>query len=153
MHIPGAGGWRYAGKHVRFVPVPKMSPEHLSIPDADKAVRVFLLKIVLLALLKDEQVLMLLDWRLQRILSVRQMLHSLVFKIKDADFLPGSTRKFVTAGVQHMCFWTLNGTSLEYHVGELTIVKAVNNAGGGQVAVNANQNVAKYGLALVTDEL
>ena len=110
--------------------------------------------LIVVGVTKDyKQVLMLLDWRLQRILSVRQMLHSLVFKIKDADFLPGSTRKFVTAGVQHMCFWTLNGTSLEYHVGELTIVKAVNNAGGGQVAVNANQNVAKYGLALVTDEL
>ena len=110
--------------------------------------------LIVVGVTKDyKQVLMLLDWRLQRILSVRQMLHSLVFKIKDVDFLPGSTRKFVTAGIQHMCFWTLNGTSLEYHVGELTIVKAVNNAGGGQVAVNSNQNVAKYGLALVTDDL
>ena len=81
------------------------------------------------------------------------MLHSLVYKIKDADFLPGSTRKFVTAGIQHMCFWTLNGTSLEYHVGELTIVKAINNVGAGKVSVNANANMVKYGLALVCDEL
>ena len=52
-----------------------------------------------------------------------------------------------------MCFWTLNGTSLEYHVGELTIVKAINNVGAGKVSVNANANMVKYGLALVCDEL
>ena len=75
--------------------------------------------------------IMMLNWTTQKILVVRQLLHSLPYKIKDIDFYPGSTRNFVTAGIQHMCFWRLSGTNLEYQVGELTIPRSYTNMGGG----------------------
>ena len=58
--------------------------------------------------------IMMLDWTTQRVLCVRQLLHSLPYKIKDIDFFPGSSRTFVTCGIQHMCFWQLSGKNLEY---------------------------------------
>ena len=52
---------------------------------------------------------------------MRQMLHSLPFKIKDIEFQPGSSRNFVTCGIQHMSFWHLSGNNLQNHCGELTV--------------------------------
>jgi len=64
-----------------------------------------------------------LDWTTQEVYFIRQMLHSLPFKIKDIDFYPNSTKLFVTCGIQHMCFWRLSGKNLEYSIGEFTIPK------------------------------
>lgn len=64
------------------------------------------------------------------------MLHSVPFKIKDLDFHPNSTKNFVTCGIQHMCFWKLSGTNLEYQVGELTVPKAFTNIGSGVYTAN-----------------
>ena len=75
--------------------------------------------------------IMMLDWTTEKILIVRQLLHSLPYKIKDIDFYPGSTRKFVTCGIQHMCFWSVSGANLEYQVGELTIPRSYANSGAG----------------------
>ena len=55
------------------------------------------------------------DWtKNNKVLFTRQMLHSLSSKIRDLDFCPNSTRTFVTAGIQHLCFWRLSGANLEY---------------------------------------
>ena len=78
--------------------------------------------------------IIMLDWTTQKVYLVRQLLHSLAYKIKDIDFYPGSTRNFVTCGIQHMCFWRLSGSNLEYQVGELTIPKTYTNAGAGTFA-------------------
>ena len=40
-------------------------------------------------------------------------------------------RNFVTVGIQHLCFWKLSGTTLQYHVGELTAKKVMTNIGFG----------------------
>jgi len=45
------------------------------------------------------QVIVMLDWTSQKMLCMRQMLHSLPFKIKDIEFVPGSSRDFVTCGI------------------------------------------------------
>lgn len=64
---------------------------------------------------------MMVDWTTQQVLVYRQILHSLPFKIKDVAFFPGSTRRFVTCGIQHMCFWGHSGRNLESITGELTL--------------------------------
>jgi hypothetical protein len=79
------------------------------------------------------------------------MLQSLPFKIKDIDFYPGSTRRFVTCGVQHMNFWRLNGKNLENQVGELSIPKTFSNIGGTYSHVSRQQG--KFGLAMVCEDM
>lgn len=79
------------------------------------------------------------------------MLHSLPFKIRDLEFCPNSTRTFVTSGIQHLCFWRLSGSNLEYQIGELTIPKAFSNIGSGAYSHNP-VNQGKFGMTLVTDE-
>jgi len=64
------------------------------------------------------------------------MLHSLTSKIRDIEFLPNSTRGFVTCGIQHLCFWRVSGSNLEYQIGELTIPKAFSNIGSGAYSHN-----------------
>jgi hypothetical protein len=55
------------------------------------------------------------DWtKGNKVLFTRQFLHSLTFRIRDIEFMPDSTRTFVTAGIQHLCFWRLSGSNLEY---------------------------------------
>ena len=97
------------------------------------------------------QCIIMLDWTTQKIIFVRQFLHSLPFRIKDIEFIPGSVRKFVTTGIQHICFWQLSGKNLQYQVGELTIPKTYSNVGGGNF-VSSDKNQAKFGMSLVTDE-
>lgn len=91
------------------------------------------------------------NWKTQKLLCVHVFLHSLPFKIKDIDFMPGSTRKFITAGIQHMNFWKLSGNHLTYQVGELTIPKAFRNAGGGTSVKNISGH-SKFGIILVSDD-
>jgi len=76
------------------------------------------------------------NWKTQKLLCVHILLHSLPFKIKDIDFFPGSTRRFVTCGIQHMKFWKFSGSNLTYQVGELTIPKAFRNIGAGATVKN-----------------
>ena len=64
---------------------------------------------------------MIMDYTTQNVNIYKQIIHSVPYKIKDVVFYPGSTRKFVTCGIQHMCFWRQSGRNLEYHVGELQI--------------------------------
>ena len=73
--------------------------------------------------------IILLEYTTETIICQKLFLHSLPFKVKDVAFLPGYTRRFVTCGIQHMCFWKFNGQSLEFTVGELTIPKAFSNVG------------------------
>lgn len=55
------------------------------------------------------------DWtKGNKVMFTRQFLHSLVYKIRDIEFMPNSTMNFVTCGIQHMCFWRLSGANLEY---------------------------------------
>lgn len=68
--------------------------------------------------------IVLLDYTTQNVICQKLFLHSLPYKIKDVQFIPGYTRRFVTCGIQHMCFWKFNGQSLEFTIGELTIPKA-----------------------------
>ena len=77
-----------------------------------------------------------LDWTTQKLLCIRQMLHSLPFKIKDIDFCPGSTRNFVTCGIQHMTFWHLSGNNLESSHGQLAIAKNLVNRGSSVLSHN-----------------
>jgi len=49
--------------------------------------------------------IILLDYISETILCQKIFIHSLPFKIKDAAFIPGYTRRFVTCGIQHMCYW------------------------------------------------
>ena len=89
-----------------------------------------------------------LSWKTQRLLCAHIFLHSLPFKIKDIEFIPGSTRRFITSGIQHMGFWKLSGNNLIYQVGELTIPKVFKNIGGG-TSVKNMQNQSKFGIMLV----
>lgn len=57
--------------------------------------------------------LVILEIDTQTIIVEKLFLHSLPFKIKDLSFIPGYTRRLVTCGIQHMCFWKFNGQSLE----------------------------------------
>ena len=95
---------------------------------------------------------MMIDWtKPTKLIFSRQMLHSLPFKIRDLDFIPESSRNFITCGIQHLVFWKVTGNNLEYQVAELTIPKAFSNIGSGAYSHNpAHQG--KFGMALVTDE-
>lgn len=95
--------------------------------------------------------LILLEIDTQTIICQKLFLHSLPFKIKDVDFLPGYTRRFVTCGIQHMCFWKFNGQSLEFTVGELTIPKAFSNIGQNVFSHEKSQQ-GKFGLNLVCED-
>lgn len=78
-------------------------------------------------------------------------MHSLPYRIRDIEFVHGSTKSFITAGISHLCFWKLTGSTLEYQVGELSISKVMTNIGQGIYSHNpANQG--KFGLSLVTSE-
>ena len=54
----------------------------------------------------------------------------------------------MTCGIQHLSFWRLNGRSLEYQIGELSIPKSFSNLGGG-VYTHISRQQGKFGLALV----
>lgn len=95
--------------------------------------------------------LILLEIDTQTIIVTKLFLHSLPYKIKDVAFIPGYTRRLVTCGIQHMCFWKFNGQSLEHTVGELTIPKAFLNAGSG-VYSHDKSNTGKFGLNLVCQD-
>ena len=70
---------------------------------------------VLVGLSRDYiQCLLLVNYKRKQIVAMRQILNSLAFKIKDIDFYPNSTQRFVTSGVQHLNFWRLNGRNLQY---------------------------------------
>jgi len=78
--------------------------------------------LIIVGLTRDYlQIIMMIDWTTQTVILYRQILHSLPFKIKDIAFYPNSTRKFVTCGIQHMCFWTQSGRNLENITGGLTM--------------------------------
>lgn len=98
------------------------------------------------------QVIMMVDWtKPNQIIFTRQMLHSLPFKIRDLDFQPGSTRNFVTCGIQHLSFWKVTGENLDYQIGVLTSEKATTSIGQGAYSQNpANQG--RFGMALVSHE-
>ena len=61
------------------------------------------------------QMISMVDWtKDNKVLFTRQFLHSLTYKIRDIEFMPMSTQKFVTCGIQHLCFWQLSGSNLVY---------------------------------------
>ena len=92
------------------------------------------------------------DWtKNNTVIFTRQFCSSLPFRIKDIDFINESSTSFVTAGIQHLCFWKLNGDNLEYQVGELTIKKQLYNVGQGVFSTKPANN-GKFGLSLVTSE-
>jgi len=66
---------------------------------------------------------MIIDYVAQNVVIFKQILQSVPYKIKDVAFYPGSTRQFVTCGIQHMCFWKRSGRNLEHQIGELSINK------------------------------
>jgi hypothetical protein len=72
----------------------------------------------------------------------------LPFKIKDAQFVPGYTRRFVTGGIQHLNFWKFNGQTMEYKIGEMTIPKVFAKR---NVVIHSHNrdNTGKFGLNLV----
>ena len=110
--------------------------------------------ILLLGITKEYyQVITMVDWsKGNKVLFTRQFLHSLTCKIRDVEFMPDSTRSFITCGIQHLCFWRLSGSNLEYQYGELTIPKAF--AAIGSTAYNhIPSNQGKFGLTLVIDEM
>ena len=95
---------------------------------------------------------MLVNWVDKRVLTIKQIMHSLTFKIKDVEFFPNSIRKFVTSGVQHMMFWRLNGRNLESNIGELSIPKAFSNQ-GNTISAHVSRQQGKFGLGLVCEEI
>jgi len=109
--------------------------------------------VIIIGLTKDLlQVIMIIDYTTQNVNIFRSIIHSLPYKIKDVAFHPGSTRKFVTCGIQHMCFWHQSGKNLESQLGELVIPKSFSNLGGG-VYSHDIQNQGKFGLALVCEDI
>ena len=65
--------------------------------------------------------------------------------------MPESKVRFITAGIQHLCFWKLAGNNLEYQVGELTIPKAFSMRGKGAHS-HIPKNKGKYGLSIVSKD-
>ena len=93
-----------------------------------------------------------LDWTTGKLLFIRQMIHSLPYRIKDIEFYPGSQKSFVTCGIQHMTFWKLSGDNLESYCGELTIKKIYAQNKGKEVFSHDKQLNGKFGMKLVSDE-
>jgi hypothetical protein len=55
------------------------------------------------------------DWtKGNKVLFTRQFLLGLVYKIRDIEFMPNCSRSFITAGIQHLQFWKLSGSNLEF---------------------------------------
>lgn len=110
-------------------------------------------KVLVVGLTKEfYQMITMVDWTLNnKVYFTRQFLHSLPYRIRDIEFFNNSTRNFITAGIQHLCFWRLSGSNLEYQVGELTIRKVLTNIGHGVNTHNPANN-GRFGLSLVTNE-
>ena len=108
-------------------------------------------KLLILGITKEYiQVLMMIDWTQgNKIMFQRQFFHSIVCRIREIEFVPNRTMSFVTAGIQHLCFWRLSGENLEYQVGELTIPNALVNF-NHKVYNHNPSNSGKFGLNLVS---
>lgn len=85
------------------------------------------------------------EYTTRTILCQKLFLHSLPYKIKDVQFLPGYTRRFVTSGIQHMNFWKFNGQTVEFTVGEMTIPKVISNVGQNVFATDSSRK-GQFGL-------
>lgn len=109
--------------------------------------------VLLLGITKEYyQVISMVDWtRGNKVLFTRQFLHSMTARIRDIEFMPNCTRKFVTAGIQHLSFWTLNGNNLESQCGELTIPRAFSSLTNFAYSLK-DDSYGKFGLALVSKD-